>query len=229
MYPFGIKQHVSLSNSCMNKCCDPLQGIEPDIHATGIFLTKIRLEHYHNEAESVLVELMQAGDEKALAEVIRRYEVLVARVVIGMLGNTAEAEDVGQETFIRFWNSIGSYRHEAKVSTFLTRIAINLSINELRRRTKRYEWLERSDDKPLKQSAVNTRPDVEQLETQEQLTYALAGIEPDQRSVLLLRMVQGYSTKETADILGIPLGTVLSRLSRGLDKLRQSIKKLEEV
>lgn len=213
----------------MKKYNDPLPGIEPDIHATGIFLTKIRLEHYHNEAESVLVELMQAGDEKALAEVIRRYEVLVARVVIGMLGNTAEAEDVGQETFIRFWNSIGSYRHEAKVSTFLTRIAINLSINELRRRTKRYEWLERSDDKPLKQNAVNTRPDVEQMETQEQLTYALASIEPDQRSVLLLRMVQGYSTKETADILNIPLGTVLSRLSRGLDKLRQSIQKLEEV
>jgi RNA polymerase sigma-70 factor, ECF subfamily len=192
---------------------------------------KIRnvLEHYKQLDESELVKMLKQGKELALTELINRYQKTVARVVIGMLGNTPEAEDVGQETFIRFWSSVENYRHDAKVSTFLTRIAINLSINELRRRKKRYEWLDFLEDKKYKNITIIESDQYIQTDEQEHITKALASIEPDQRAVVILRLVQGYSTKETADMLEIPLGTVLSRLSRALEKLRIEIIKLEEI
>ena len=175
-----------------------------------------------------MVENMRKGDEYALTEVVRRYERVVAQVVIGMLGNTPEADDVGQETFIRFWASIANYRHEAKISTYLTRIAINLSINELKRRKRRMEWLERTKEKLVKDRITEAENSVQRAEFQEYITAALSKVESNQRAVMILRLVHGYSTKETAEILGIPMGTVLSRLSRGLEKLRDILKKMEE-
>ena len=65
---------------------------------------------------------------------VKRYESLVAGTVIGMLGHCPEAEDVGQNTFIRFYNALDSFKGESGVGTFLTRIAINLSLNEIKRR-----------------------------------------------------------------------------------------------
>ncbi|MDO8899707.1 MAG: RNA polymerase sigma factor [Bacteroidales bacterium] len=186
------------------------------------------MEHYKQLDEAELVKLMKQGKELALAELINRYQKTVARVVIGMLGNCPEADDVGQETFIRFWSSVENYRHDAKVSTFLTRIAINLSINELRKRKKRYEWLDFLEDKKNRNITIIESDQYIQTDEQEHITKALASIEPDQRAVVILRLVQGYSTKETAEMLDIPLGTVLSRLSRGLEKLRIEINKLEE-
>lgn len=186
------------------------------------------MEHYNHLDESELVNLLKQGKEYALTELIRRYQKTVARVVVGMLGNGPEAEDVGQETFIRFWSSVNTYRHDAKVSTFLTRIAINLSINELRRRKKRYQWLDFLEDKKFRNFNVAESDQYVQSDDHEHITKALASIEPDQRAVVILRMVQGYSTKETAEMLDIPLGTVLSRLSRALEKLRVEIIKLEE-
>lgn len=187
------------------------------------------LEQYSKVSEAELVAKMQQGDELAFSEVITRYEAMVARVVIGMLGNTAEAEDVGQETFIRFWRSIESYRHEAKISTFLTRIAVNLSINELRRRSRRYEQMQRMDDKPFQHDVADSENVFERMDMQELLTQALEKIDYRQRSVVILRMVEGFSTKETAQMFGIPIGTVLSRLSRALDKLKETIKKMEDI
>lgn len=179
--------------------------------------------------ESELVLQVKNGNEEALAELIRRHQQLVARVVVGMLGNTPEADDVGQETFIRFWNAVQNYRHEAKVSTFLTRIAINLSINELRKRNKRFEWESSLEGTEFRKMSIAYPNESKRIDENEHISKALAAIEPDHRAVVILRLVQGYSTNETAQILGIPIGTVLSRLSRALEKLRIVIKKLEEV
>lgn len=187
------------------------------------------MDNFRQLDESELVISVQKGNELAFAELIRRYRKQVARVVIGMLGDTPEADDVGQETFIRFWNSIDSYRYEAKVSTFLTRIAINLSINELRRRKRRNAWMSSIDD-VRKQSLVAVDPhNRKQIDDNEHITKALSEIDPDHRSVVILRLVQGYSTKETAELLNVPMGTVLSRLSRALEKLKIEINKLDVI
>lgn len=176
--------------------------------------------------DAALVGLMKQGRQDALGEVVRRYRQQVARVVIGMLGNTPEADDVGQETFIRFWNNMDAYTHDARISTFLTRIAINLSINEIRKRKRKQEWVSSAKAEAGRQVIDDTLSG--QYE-REHIEAALRMLDEQQRAVVVMRLVQGYSTKETADMLNIPLGTVLSRLSRALDKLRLSLKQLDAI
>ncbi|MBK9291830.1 MAG: RNA polymerase sigma factor [Bacteroidetes bacterium] len=176
--------------------------------------------------DGALVRLMKQGRQDALGEVMRRHRQQVARVVIGMLGNTPEADDVGQETFIRFWNNMEAYTHEAKISTFLTRIAINLSINEIRKRKRKQEWISNTKaeaGRPAVDESLDQRYQMEHIEA------ALQQLDEQQRAVVVMRLVQGYSTRETAEMLQVPLGTVLSRLSRALDRLRLILKKHEEI
>ncbi|HMM11669.1 MAG TPA: RNA polymerase sigma factor [Bacteroidales bacterium] len=176
--------------------------------------------------DGALVGLMKQGRQEALGEVMRRHRQQVARVIIGMLGNTPEADDVGQETFIRFWNNMEAYTLDARISTYLTRIAINLSINEIRKRKRKQEWFSNAKSEAGRQvvdETLNERYNMEHIEA------ALQQLDEQQRAVVVLRLLQGYSTKETAEMLHIPLGTVLSRLSRALDKLRLNLKKLDEI
>lgn len=161
------------------------------------------------------------GDERALRRIIERYEGKVAATVVGMIGAGPDADDVGQETFIRFYRSIDKFRGESSLGTYLTRIAMNQSLKALKRRS---TWRERffsrdeetfSRDQPGEDGNVTVeRSDVHQL-----VRRALDRLSPDQRSVAVLRFMEGYSTRETAEILGIPEGTVMSRLSRATDKL----------
>ncbi|RMH54101.1 MAG: sigma-70 family RNA polymerase sigma factor, partial [Bacteroidetes bacterium] len=88
-------------------------------------------------SDETLVARARQGDEQAFRNLVERYESTVAATVIGMLGAGPEAEDVGQETFIRFYRALHQFRGEAAVGTYLTRIAINLSLNALKRRRRR--------------------------------------------------------------------------------------------
>lgn len=176
--------------------------------------------------EERLIELLKQGHHQALTEVVRRHGRLVAKVIKGMLGDIPEAEDVGQETFIRFWNNIGDYRHEAKISTFLVRIAMNLSLNELKRRKKRFSRFGSMKENKEEVMKLQNPAQDEVLENNQLVEHALSKLDAAHRSVVVMRLVQGYSSKETADILNIPMGTVLSRLSRAQDKLRIIIDKM---
>src|SRR4051812_20075618 len=79
-------------------------------------------------ADHELLQLARDGDERAFRELVERYEPAVASVVVGMLGAGDDADDVGQETFIRFYRALGSFRGEASLKTYLRRIAMNLSL-----------------------------------------------------------------------------------------------------
>jgi RNA polymerase sigma-70 factor (ECF subfamily) len=154
----------------------------------------------------------------ALREVIIRHERLVAATVVGILGQAPEVDDIGQETFIRFFRAINRFRGDSRIGTYLVRIAINLSLNELKRRRRdRRTALEAGDcpqevDGPLSGSGP--------AEAKALVRQALGRLEPRFRQVIVLRLIDGYSVRETAAFLRLPEGTVLSRLARGLDKLR---------
>ena len=165
----------------------------------------------------LLVQQALSGNKNAFERIVQQHQKNVARTVMGMLGNTADAEDVGQETFIRFYHAMNQYKGEAALGTYLTRVAINLSLNALKKRNKR-RWLE-IDNKTawlVADDDQSTRKDEKEV-----IETALKQLEPDFRSVVVIRLIQGYSTKETADMLGIPIGTVLSRLSRAQQKLKE--------
>lgn len=174
---------------------------------------------YNNYSDIELIDEIIKGDNSAFRYIIARYEGQIARVVKGMLGECAEAEDIGQETFIRFYKSINKFRNESQLGTYLTRIAINLSLNELKKRKKKQKIFSSDENKILKISSKEVNHDINEM-----VTIALQSLDVKYRSVIVMRMLQGYDTKETAQILKIPVGTVLSRLSRAQDKLRILLK-----
>lgn len=171
-----------------------------------------------------LIDAIKDGDNSAFEWIVVRYENDIAKTVKGMLGNVAVADDVGQEVFLRFYHSMSKFRGDSSLKTYLTRIAINLSLNELKRRkTKR--WLVFDND----YREIKSRSDVfKQKDINDLVQLALSQLETKFRSVLVLRLMQGYSTKETCEILNLPQGTVLSRMARGQEKLRQIVLNLEK-
>jgi len=180
-----------------------------------------------NFSDTKLIELAQNGDNTAFTTLVLRYEQQVAKTVIGMLGNTMEADDVGQETFVRFYQSLRNFRGESGVRTYITRIAINLSLNELKKRKRKNLFFFLSkDDKELE--IPDNYSNTDQNDIKETVNKAIHSLEPHFRSVVVLRMIDGYSTKETAQILNLPEGTVLSRLARAQKKLKNILGKLIE-
>ncbi len=167
-----------------------------------------------------LVKLAGGGNDQAFGLIVSRYQEQIARTVKGMLGETDGADDVGQETFIRFYRSLKKYRGDAALGTYLSRIAINLSLNELNKRKKVISLFKKDKDDRAGEVLYPVN-EPERKDTKEMVDKALQKLDPGQRSVVVLRLLQGYSTKETADILDVPLGTVLSRLSRAQKNLKK--------
>lgn len=166
-----------------------------------------------------LIKNTQSGDDQAFKELVKRYEQRVAATVIGMLGDCPEADDVGQETFIRFYNNILQFRGDSSVGTYLTRIAMNLSLNEIKRRKRRSLFFQRQSENDGNLSDYTDANS--DFENKELMQRALQKLDSNFRSVLVLRLIDGYSTTETAQILKLPIGTVLSRLARAQKKLKK--------
>lgn len=179
---------------------------------------------YNNLTDDKLVDLVLGGDRQAFREVVDRYKGLVARTVKGMLGDNVYAEDIGQETFVRLYRSLPEFRGEAKLSTYINRIAVNLTLNEIKRRKRAAGSLVSATDDETRMLEVTGEDDHKSRDLKEVVQYALAKIDPKFRVVLVMRILEGYSTKETAEVLGIPEGTVLSRLSRAQEQLRVILK-----
>ncbi len=153
---------------------------------------------------------------------VERYEEDVAATVVAMLGPSAEVDDVAQEVFIRFYRALDQFRGEAAVGTYLTRIAINRSLDALRRRKRRLaRFLSRDDEAArISEPALDADQRLDARERRRLVHRAIRALPPKHRAVMVLRMIEGYSTEETAEMLGLPYGTVLSRLSRAHAKLK---------
>ena len=171
-----------------------------------------------HQSDFQLIDLAINGDDRAFQHIVERHQRLVATASMNMVGDMDIAQEIGQQTFIRFYKAMHSFKKEAKLSTYLTRIAINLSLNHLKRKQ---TFAQRSLDLS---KAINVKADSDTLDNKQVVHMALQMLDHKHRSIVVLRMIQGYSTDETADILEIPKGTVLSRLKRGLEKLKKHLK-----
>lgn len=182
-------------------------------------LSNERKPKRHDVNDQELIQQAQAGDMRAFEELVKKYETQVAATVIGMLGNVAEAEDVGQEVFVRFYRALPQFRGEAALGTYLTRIAINLALNVLKRRRRRRLFFMQPKEEP--ELVVAPEDVAASQENCELIQRALEKLKPEFRSVVVLRLIEDYSVEETAGILQVPPGTVLSRLARAQKKLRE--------
>jgi RNA polymerase sigma-70 factor, ECF subfamily len=199
---------------------------------TSLVTTEPSAPQQPDPVEGGLIAASLAGDDQAFARLVARHRGKVAATVIGMLGPGPEADDVGQEVFLQLHRSLAGFRAEASLGTWLTRIAINRSLDELRRRQRRFgRWLRLGSDSSGEDWAelqVDGEAEMERRDRQARVRAAVQRLKPDWRAVVVLRWLQGYSTLQTAELLGIPKGTVLSRLSRALDKLRGELGELQE-
>ena len=183
-------------------------------------------ESYRKTDEADLVRASIEGDRYAFEEIVNRYQKVVARTVKGMLGDSVFSEDIGQEVFIRLYHSLSEFRGESKLSTYIQRIAINLTLNEIKRRKRFFSMFSQKGNNELYEFEIADTENEERVEAKEIVNKALMSLEPKFRIILTMRMLQGYSTKETAEILNVPLGTVLSRLSRAQEQLKGILEKL---
>lgn len=179
--------------------------------------------------EQNLIEQAKKGDQKAFGQLVLLHRESIRKTVCAMLGETPEAEDVAQEVFIRWYHAINDFKAQSSLRTYLTRIAINLSLNELKRRKQKNKWLVfKSPDIPEQTDPDDGEAVIKAWENKEVLQKGLSMLSPEFRTVLVLRLIEGYSVQETAAMLRIPEGTVASRLARAQMKLKELISKLNK-
>ena len=181
--------------------------------------------------EQALIERAQSGELAAFDQLVLRHQEAVFAVALRMLGNWDEAQDVAQDAFVRAYRAIRTFRREAKLSTWLISITMNLCRNRRRWWARRKRVITASLDEPadlegesLGQQVVDPSAGPEDLaqqhEQQQQIGNALKRLDQTHRSVIVLRDMQGYSYEEIAQMLGCHVGTVKSRISRARHALR---------
>jgi RNA polymerase sigma-70 factor (ECF subfamily) len=174
----------------------------------------VTVEDLRPDAE--LLSAHVAGDPTAFTTLVHRHRDRLWAVALRTTGNPDEAADALQDALLKAHRSAGSFRGDAQVTTWLHRIVVNASLDRLRRAKARP-----TVPLPEHDSAHPVEPSdpLERRELAWEIDRALRTLPDDQRAALVLVDVEGYSVEETAELLGIPAGTVKSRCSRGRAKL----------
>jgi RNA polymerase sigma-70 factor (ECF subfamily) len=175
--------------------------------------------------ERELVDRAQTGDVAAFEELIGAHADRLYTVVLRLVGDRGEAEDVLQETLLRAWRGIGRFQARAMIFTWLYRIAVNESNRALERRLRRGTTVQVDDEAvqvpaPAKDGPGNR---AEQRELRDALELAIADLAPPYRTALVLRDLEGLSTREAAEIAGVGEAAFKSRLHEARLKVRASL------
>ena len=185
-----------------------------------------------SQDESRILRGLRAGIESAYEELIERYEQQLYGMIYRLLGNSTDAADVVQEVFLKVFRTIGSFREQSSLRTWIYRIAVNEAHNHRRwfaRHCNREVSMEveRADrQNPLEIAADPGRSPFDQAldgENRMLIERALTRINPVFRTAVVLRDIQNLSYEEIAEILQVSLGTVKSRILRGREALRREL------
>src|SRR5205823_8857562 len=181
--------------------------------------------------ELVLVGRAKAGDVGAFEELVRRYDRNVFRIAQHITQNREDAEDVVQDAFLKAYSNLAQFQGQSKFYTWLVRIAVNEALMKLRRRrperTVSLDQEVQTEEDSIPREVADWSPNPEQLYSQGELREILGrtiqGLPPSFRTVFVLRDVEGLSTEETADALGLSVPAVKSRLLRARLQLRERL------
>ena len=171
-----------------------------------------------------LVEAFQRGDTAAFDVLVQRWDRKIRGAVFRLVGSQDEARDLAQEAFLKAYRAMGTFKLEARFSSWLYQIALNGARDRLRRRRTRMdvslETLEETADRPLGRPERTALDLVESRDLSRAVASAVAALPEDQREVVVLKEYQGLTFAEIAEALDVPLSTVKTRLYRGLGQLR---------
>lgn len=177
-----------------------------------------------------LVGQALAGDVRAFEELVRKHERRVFRVTLAITGQQQDAEDAMQETFLKLYRRISDFRHESRFATWLTSIAVNEAL-QLRRVRKRSDSFEEINDEtldlpvPQRKQEWYANPEQRYARTQTRafVEEAVLSLEPQYRIVFVLRDIEGFSTEEAAEVLGLGAAALKSRLLRARLMVREKL------
>ena len=186
-----------------------------------------------SQDELELIERLKQGDEAAFRTLVERYQDLVYNTALGVVQNESDAEDVAQEVFIQVYRSIGSFKSEAKLSTWIYRITTTRALDLLRARKskKRFGLLKRlwetAEESPMENIQDFNHPGVslERKEEAAQLMTAIAQLPENQKVAFVLHKLEGLSYLEIAEVMGNTLPAVESLMHRARLNLRKILEK----
>jgi RNA polymerase sigma-70 factor (ECF subfamily) len=194
-------------------------------------------QHLRTLSDPQLLERIVAKEQEALSALYDRFSKLLYGIILAVVRDTDDAEDILQEVFIQVWKSAGTYQPAlGSPKTWLVRMAHNRAIDLLR--SKRYKQ-KKSEVNVLGDSEQEFRPPAEYIEdstwrttiVKEQTTHvsaALSQLPTEQRSLIELAFLKGYTHQEIAQETGIPLGTVKTRIRSGMQGLRGHLRYIAE-
>jgi RNA polymerase sigma-70 factor (ECF subfamily) len=189
-----------------------------------------------------LVQAIRSGDARAWPTLIARHQDRLFSVCLRMVHNRDLASDLTQDAFVKIIQGLESFDGRAKLSTWMIRITMNVCLSKLRsEKLRRHASLEGLQEGTQSNTGPSDRPGrgfeqdrepaspsgVEAHEDQERVLLALRQLDPDQRAVLILCDCRGHSYEQIAEVLGVAVGTVKSRLFRARTALREIVEGLE--
>ncbi len=186
--------------------------------------------------ERELIENCKSGDQKAFAEIVLHRQKKVFNMAYRMLGNLEEAKDLAQEVFISVFESIKDLKEEIKFDAWLTQITLNHCRNRWKYLKRRQYFNSDSLEDPI-ETEEGTMPKAfydpsdnpetlyEKKMTQEFIQRGLLRLKDDQRELVILRDLQGFSYEEMGELLGLPEGTIKSKLHRARMDLKEVLEK----
>ncbi len=172
------------------------------------------------DADASLIARYLRGDVEAFTDLMRAHEERVFAICLRMLRDREAALDATQETFITVFRKVDRFAGHSAFSTWLYRVAVNTCYDQTRRRVRQQaEPLPETTD-PRDDSAQD---DLESVEVRPELEAALAALPPDFRAAVVLSDAEGLALQTVAEILGVPVGTVKSRVFRGRRLLAEAL------
>ena len=179
--------------------------------------------------EQGLVRRAAAGEAAAFEEIVRMHQQAVYRVVLGVVGNSFDADDLTQETFIRAHRELGGFRGQSSLRTWLTRIALNVARDHLRRdRVRAVLPLGRREEECLPAEGADPERCLMSRQLGQRLAGFLAKLSERERVVFSLRFAGGHSLSEIANLTETNLSTVKTHLYRALAKARSVLRREED-
>ncbi len=201
--------------------------------STGEPQAKSRVDHRNTE-EAALVRRVQARDEMAFREIVERYQAKVFSIIYGILRNHNDAEDIAQQVFSKIYFSIKNFDFRSSLLTWIYKITVNECYDYLRKKRVRklvYESDFSEEDAQRMQNtdtAIDHKPAVDtQLAQRDLVVKLLAKLSPEDRSLLLLKEVEGHSVEELAQMTGMNENTIKVKLFRARQKLVKASSRLK--
>ena len=184
-----------------------------------------------------MIQRLQKGDREAFNELVVQYEKQIINIAYGMLSDREDALDAAQEVFIKVYKNISSFKGQSSLTTWIYRITANVCNDILRKRQRSAKTISlypSDDDDDNRQGEIaDTSPTpeavLEQSEAQRAVREGIASLSDDFRTVITLCDIEGCSYEKASQILGLPQGTIKSRLNRARNALRKKLSEKREL